>query len=287
MARDVQSYSSLELRNASLIYSANNVDFPSAPKDGTTLIKEGVLYCYTTIRGVQTWYPLNNKYSSFVHTQSLPSQTWTVQHNFESTDIIYFIYDENSQLMFAPVTFVNNNTFTVNFTEDSIGRVVVFAQTDMFTNTITSTEANIGGVIIKDGGVQANNLLSATKVTSEAGIPANLPSGSLIFYVTSSDRLRFFNTTADNQTTFNSMDELTPFASGVLVWYYKATGGETQLSLPVGYDYQPGENEIEVEVEGNPLFLMNEEFTEIDTQTIGFVAPLVQNEIVTVKIRHS
>ena len=287
MARGVKSYSDLELQNAGIVYGTDLTEFPTSPKAGTTIMKDGVQYCYSTIRGVQTWHPLNSKYSSYVHTQGLASQTWTVAHNFESEQLIYFIYDSTGAIVFAEPTFTDLNTMTLTFTEDITGRVIVFAMTEMYSNTITTTSANIGGVIIADGSVQANNILSAVAVSDETQLPAGLPSGTMVFNKTSNSRLRFFNTTNVGQTLFDSMQELTPFRSGVLTWYYKATGGETLISLPAGYDYLPEAGEIEVEVEGNPVYLINGEFAETSTTSITLDNAMVANEILTIKIRHS
>lgn len=284
MGREIQSFTSVDLQNAGIIYGEMG-EFPATPKDGMTVMKEGVLYHYTTLRGAQTWYPLNSKYSSYVHTQGLASQSWTINHDFDTENVMFMIYDTQGNLVWAEHEFTSSNTLTLTFTEAIAGKCVVFAMTEMYTNTVTSTSANIGGVIIENGTVQASNLFSGIFVSDESQIPANMPAGSMIMY-RSNTRLRFFETTVVGQTDITTMDELTPFRAGTLVWYYRANGGETQLSLPAGYDYELGDGEIEVEIEGNPLFLINAEFVEIDSNTIGFASTLRENEIVTVKIRH-
>lgn len=287
MARGVKSYSDIELQNAGLVYGTDLSVFPTSPKLGTTILKDGVQYCYSTVRGVLSWQPLNSKYSSYVHTQGLAARTWTISHNFESDNLVFFIYDSTGSIVYAVPTFTDLNTMTLEFTEDITGRVVVFAMTEMHSNTITTTSADIGGVIIENGSVQANNILSAVAVSDETQLPVGLPAGTMVFNKTSNSRLRFFNTTSLGQVLFADMEELTPFRSGVLTWYYRATGGETLISLPAGYDYIPTAGEIEIEIEGNPVFLINGEFEETSTTSITLMAAMVTNEILTVKIRHA
>jgi hypothetical protein len=187
----------------------NNTDFPADPEVGMQVMVEGILYIYSSIGGVTTWYPLNNKYSSYVHTQGVPSVSWTVNHNFESYDLIYVVYDSNNDVVIADIDFVSNNTITVNLTEAITGRIVVFAHTNQFAPKAFKTK---------------------------------------------------------------------------LYQFECVTEGQTVIQLPTENTYTPGNNEIEVEVEGVPRFLFKNEFIETDSTTITLATPLVVNEIVTIRI---
>jgi len=101
-------------------------DFPTSPGNGQMVFVSGVVYIYTTISGVSTWYPVNSKSSSFVHIQGVASTSWVIKHNLNTTDFVFFAYDSNGDLMQGDYVPVDNNTFNLDFTVARYGKAVVF-----------------------------------------------------------------------------------------------------------------------------------------------------------------
>lgn len=102
-------------------------EFPSSPDEGQMALKDGIVYCFTTIENVLTWYPLSGKTTHYIHNQGLLAVQWNIEHNLGTTDLIYFIYNENGKLIEANLTPVDNNSFKIDFTVAKKGKVVVFA----------------------------------------------------------------------------------------------------------------------------------------------------------------
>jgi hypothetical protein len=105
-------------------------DFPTSPQDGHMALINGVVYMYTTLRGMSTWYPLSNEKNYYVQTQGVASTTWTVNHGLNTSDFIFFTYDEDNKLMQSDYEYVNENTFKLNFTVARKGKVVLFYAAD-------------------------------------------------------------------------------------------------------------------------------------------------------------
>ena len=90
--------SNLDLKGSHI--TLDNVSkFPSSPSDGQIVLVSGIVYIYTTISGVTTWYPISNESSYFIHTQGTTSTRWKIIHNLNTTNFIFFTYDINGNLM--------------------------------------------------------------------------------------------------------------------------------------------------------------------------------------------
>lgn len=105
-------------------------EFPETPQDGQMALIGGVVYMYTTLRGMSTWYPLTNEKNYFVQTQGQASTTWTVNHNLSTSDFVFFTYDENNNLLQADYEYVNDDSFKLNYTVARKGKVVIFYAVD-------------------------------------------------------------------------------------------------------------------------------------------------------------
>lgn len=103
--------------------------FPTSPEEGMLVLRDdGLLYIYTTVEATPTWRPLNVQTKSYVHTQESASTSWSINHNLDSQDIIYFIYDGSSDRHEpATQTFNDVDNMTVTFTEAISGKAVIFA----------------------------------------------------------------------------------------------------------------------------------------------------------------
>jgi hypothetical protein len=105
-------------------------EFPETPQDGHMTLINGVVYMYTTLRGMSTWYPLTNEKNYFVQTQGLASTTWNINHNLNTSDFVFFAYDENNNLIQPDYEYVNDDAFKLNFTVARKGKVVIFYAVD-------------------------------------------------------------------------------------------------------------------------------------------------------------
>jgi len=114
-----------------LIMDQNNTTFPTPAKQGMLVIKDLDLYAYLTIGGVQVWYPVVQQQLSaatYVHTQSTPSNLWTVHHNLNTplSNIWYQVQDISNEIVGpASVTEINNNSFTIAFTTPIVGTCIM------------------------------------------------------------------------------------------------------------------------------------------------------------------
>src|SRR5574343_489438 len=113
--------------NGSLQFTDANVDFPLNPEIGTMVLKGTALFAYIKLGGMETWYPFANRTSSYVHTQGLPSTTWTITHNLQTTDVWTQIKDANGHIVTANVSVIDENTVQISFTSAVEGTAVVVA----------------------------------------------------------------------------------------------------------------------------------------------------------------
>jgi len=104
------------------------------------------LYMYTSIRNIETWYPLTNPKKSYIHIQETQSQSWVINHNLDSTTFIFMVYDANGDLVLANLSDVLENSFVLNFGSAITGKVVMFA--DITDSTILSNN-NTGSTATK------------------------------------------------------------------------------------------------------------------------------------------
>lgn len=157
MTATVRNYANLELRG-SIIFAKELTDFPSDPKRNETVLIDGVLYIYSMIGGLLTWYPLTNKKNSHVHTQGLPSAEWTITHNLGTQDFVLGLYDSDNNPMFpSGITQVTNDSFHVTFTEPVVGRLVAFFESETFVPALNAEAVNTDELQVANGAVVANS----------------------------------------------------------------------------------------------------------------------------------
>ena len=122
---------------SSVIFGQNYVDFPATPIPGETVMKDGILWCWTTIGGFQTWYPLTNRKNSYVHTQSAPALQWSVNHRLGSANVVLAVYDsETNEQVNALITIIDADNLQVNFASATAGSVVVLADAELVTPAV-------------------------------------------------------------------------------------------------------------------------------------------------------
>ncbi len=164
---NVKIHSDIILKNATLT-GAQFLDFPTNPRIGTEVLVEGIKYIWSNINGVTTWYPLTNRYQNFVHTQGVDALEWNIIHNFDTMNIIFFVYNHIGELQFAQHDFVSNNEIKIIFTEATRGRCVVFAASELFSPSLSATNITINDTINV-----GSNILPTTNGVANIGSPTN------------------------------------------------------------------------------------------------------------------
>jgi hypothetical protein len=149
---NIRSFADVELRS-SLVFGKNLSDFPANPRQGQANLVNGALWVFATISGISTWYPLTNKKNSYVHTQAVESFQWTVAHGLATDDVIYAAYDMVGNLLVASRTRIDENTFRLNFTSATSGRVVVFADSERYASNLSVGTLAVQSVNIAEGTV--------------------------------------------------------------------------------------------------------------------------------------
>lgn len=116
----------------------NFPDFPLNPELGQLSLVNGILYLFVNLGGFTTWYPISNETRYFIHYQGSLSTKWTITHNLDTSNFIFFVYDELNKLISPEYEFIDNNVFCLNFTAAKKGRAVVFVAAERYVPVVSS-----------------------------------------------------------------------------------------------------------------------------------------------------
>lgn len=116
------------------------------PSLGETAFKDGILFIYADIGGLMTWYPTNRPQSSYVHSQGVASDKWSVNHNLKTVDVIVAAYDQHGHIVLASVKIKNENSVEISFTEPVEGHAVVFGREQISSPALMAADSEkLGG----------------------------------------------------------------------------------------------------------------------------------------------
>lgn len=168
---ETRIYNDVALHGA-LVMSKNESGFPENPQVGTIIVKDYCLYAYIRIGGMETWYPFANKTNSYVHVQGEAALTWTVAHNLGTADVWIQVKDESGNIVQVGKTTIDENSFTLNFTQATKGTVVVVAPDTIDVPGVKATSINVANdsVIIDNSGVRVNGSYVLTSANIETQI---------------------------------------------------------------------------------------------------------------------
>lgn len=168
---ETRIYNDVALHGA-LVMSKNESGFPENPQIGTIIVKDFCLYAYIRIGGMETWYPFANKTNSYVHVQGEAALTWTVDHNLGTADVWIQVKDEFGNIVQVGKTTIDENSFTLNFTQATKGTVVVVAPDTIDVPGVKATSINVANdsVIIDNSGVRVNGSYVLTSANIETQI---------------------------------------------------------------------------------------------------------------------
>jgi len=147
---DTRIYNDLAVYG-SIVFANNISEFPENPRVGEMVLLNGRHYAWTQLSANYfTWLPITVKQSAYVHTQAVPSTTWTINHNLGTFDYGIFVYDTDHNLIMVNHAPVNGNTVQVDLVAATAGTAVVFAVTDFSATNFSSSTIQIGTLELTD-----------------------------------------------------------------------------------------------------------------------------------------
>ena len=153
----------------SVIMAENLAEFPANPAIGTMVIKDQALYAYIRVGSLETWYPFSHTTRSYIHTQGLGANTWTVEHNLGTTNVWMQVQDPTGNIINVGKTNVDTNSFTLHFTFPTTGTVLVVAPDDLIVPTVTASIITVGNVVINSSGITIDGEPVGTATTVDGG----------------------------------------------------------------------------------------------------------------------
>ena len=225
MSEQIRVLGDVSLRG-DLSFGSNYEVFPSNPAPRTLAIKDGIPYLYTELinsSGFFTWQPIGIKQASYLHSQGVASSSWTVEHNFNTNNFAYFVYNSNHVLVLAGMTIVNSNTCTINLSEAMTGTVVMFSL--QFLNSVAlsvSEEIALGTVStvsLKESGgkLTVNNAAVALEADVNSGLAGKSDTNHVHTYASLTGKptlVSSFTNDAGYQTAANVSTAITLLIGG-------------------------------------------------------------------------
>lgn len=113
-----------QLQNAVLQLAQS---FPTTPKVGQIAFVNKIVYiCVQDVPAPAVWIPLTREITVYTHDQSVSSDTWTVNHNLNTTSINVQVYGSNNKLLIPDeVEILNPNQISITFSDSIQGKAVV------------------------------------------------------------------------------------------------------------------------------------------------------------------
>ena len=113
-----------QLQNAVLQLAQS---FPTTPKVGQIAFVNKIVYiCVQDVPAPAVWIPLTREITVYTHDQSVSSDTWTVNHNLNTTSINVQVYGTNNKLLIPDeVEILNPNQISITFSDSIQGKAVV------------------------------------------------------------------------------------------------------------------------------------------------------------------
>lgn len=231
----IRHLADLDLRG-SLVFGKNHTTFPESPRKGEAVLKDGALWTYTTIGGYETWYPLTNKKNTYIHQQAVPSTTWTVNHGLATENVMLAVYDSTNTLTYSGLTIVSADQLVLEFAEAVSGRVVIFADSDVFvprvqSKSLAAESLDIAGVVVADGtGLTISGFRPAMVDAGGKLMSTHIPASIGTTVLTAQQLIA-----KDTNSTIGS--SITPFKSahiGALTTTSLASGSVSATSVTVG-----------------------------------------------------
>lgn len=100
--------------------------FPGQPVVGQVAFVNSVVYICVEAGTLPVWVPLTREISGYTHNQSSALDTWTVNHNLNTTSVSVQVYDSDNFMMLpVDVQVMTPNTVEITFSAPQVGRAVI------------------------------------------------------------------------------------------------------------------------------------------------------------------
>lgn len=101
--------------------------FPASPVLGQVVFKDSVVHIVVGFSsGLPVWVPLTREITSYAHTQSASSSTWTVTHNLRSTAVSVQVFDSLKKVIIPDeIEVIDQNTVQITLASAATGKVFV------------------------------------------------------------------------------------------------------------------------------------------------------------------
>jgi hypothetical protein len=102
------------------------VNFPTVSKAGQVIFKDKrVMMCVEIDGGIPLWAPLTNELNTHVHSQSLASTTWTINHALETASAMVQVLDTSNNHIIADNIVQTYNQTVITFTNAQAGKAIL------------------------------------------------------------------------------------------------------------------------------------------------------------------
>lgn len=108
--------------------SMNKPALPNGGEDGQILVKD------SSVEDSASWEYINVNFRYYRHEQLLESNTWTIEHNLNSSEFIYQAKNNQNESLLCDIDVekTNNNTLVLNFTKPADGYCIIYTRTAEF-----------------------------------------------------------------------------------------------------------------------------------------------------------
>jgi hypothetical protein len=179
---ETRIHNDLELYGSMTLAVSVNT-YPENPKVGTLIIKDNCLYAYISIGGYLTWYPFASKTNSYIHSQGIASNVWTITHNLNTYNTWTQIKDGDGDVVVAAITNTSANVITVTFTTPILGTAIVVGPSTIDVPEMRASLVTIGDgtVVIDSDGIRiaGQNVLTSANIATEISSSISSVIGSL------------------------------------------------------------------------------------------------------------
>lgn len=123
---DLNFESANYINDVKLVLAIEN-SFPTVPQAGRVLFAgKRVMICVEIVDGVPVWVPLTGEISSHIHTQTQPSMTWTINHDFNTSSVFVQVIDADGRMIIPDeVDLSVINVVTLRFNHAVVGRAII------------------------------------------------------------------------------------------------------------------------------------------------------------------
>lgn len=124
-------YGTLDMQDnviSNLVLDIEN-EFPVSAPEGRLVFKNNVLYISVNVESNISWIPLTNELQTLVYTNAVGDTTWTIDHNYNSYDLVVQVYDSDKKAIIPEnVQMTTINQVVITFAQSQTGQAVIISK---------------------------------------------------------------------------------------------------------------------------------------------------------------